>query len=310
MLANQSATVAILLCTFNGAAFLNEQLLSIQRQTYPHWHLVASDDGSSDQTLQVLAAFQEKIGSDRMTLRTGPQSGFVNHFLTLVTDASIHADFFAFSDQDDIWEPDKLERALRWLGETPHEIPALYCSRTALIDEQGHEYDLSPLFSRPPSFANALVQNIAGGNTMVFNKNACRLIRECGKIDVPAHDWLVYLLVTASGGRVMYDAHPTVRYRLHPDNVIGPNNTQRARIDRLIMLTKGQFRDWINKNVAALAQLRSYMPDAQKVLLDEFMRARERHFFARVWGILCSGVYRQTVLGNIALVVAAALKKI
>jgi glycosyltransferase involved in cell wall biosynthesis len=310
MLANENSTVAILLCTFNGAAFLNEQLLSIQRQTYPHWHLIASDDGSSDQTLQVLAAFQEKIGADRMTIRIGPQSGFVNNFLTLATDPSIQADFFAFSDQDDIWEPDKLERALRWLGEGPDEVPALYCSRTTLIDEQGQEFGLSPLFSRPPTFANALVQSIAGGNTMVFDEKARGLIRVCGIADVPAHDWLVYLLVTASGGRARYDAHPTVRYRLHPDNVIGPNNTHRARFDRLNMLRKGRFRDWINKNVAALGQLRPYMPDAQKVVLDEFMRARERKFPARVWGVVRSGVHRQTVLGNVTLFVAAALKKI
>jgi len=302
--------VAILLCTLNGAAFLNEQLLSIQRQTYPNWHLIASDDGSSDETLQILAAFQEKLGADRVTIRTGPGLGFVTHFLALATNPSIQADFFAFSDQDDIWEPDKLERAVGWLSETPDEVPALYCSRTTLIDTNGKKIGRSPLFSKPPSFANALVQNIAGGNTMVFNAATRQLVSSCGIVDVPAHDWLLYLLVTASGGRIRYDANPTVRYRLHRDNLIGPKNSYRARLNRLNMLIEGRFRDWTSKNIAALALFRPHIGDAQKAMLDEFAQARKHHFPARIWGIMCSGVYRQSVLENIGLFVAAALKKI
>ena len=90
---------------------------------------------------------------------------------------------------------------LGWLQTVPRGTPALYGARTLLIDPEGAYLGRSPLFCRPPTFRNALVQNIAGGNTMVFNEAARRLLMAAGSaVQVPSHDWWLYLLTTAGGG--------------------------------------------------------------------------------------------------------------
>ena len=98
-----SSTVCILMGTYNGQAFLAEQLLSIENQSHKDWRLVISDDGSTDDTLAIAKTFQEKWGKDRIEIRLGPKQGFCKNFLNLACDSTIKADFYAFADQDDIW---------------------------------------------------------------------------------------------------------------------------------------------------------------------------------------------------------------
>jgi len=200
-------SVAILLATYNGGAFLREQLASYEAQHHGNWYVWASDDGSTDRTLEILAEYQERWGK-RMTVVAGPHQGFVANFLSLVCRPEINADYYAYSDQDDLWEPEKLTRAVAWLSMVPPSIPALYCARTRLVDEQGRDRGFSPLMRRPPSFANALMQNIAGGNTMVFNAAACALLRSVEPgVEVVTFDWWTYLVVTGCGGRSTLRSH-------------------------------------------------------------------------------------------------------
>ena len=116
--------------------------------------------------------------------------------MSLLSDADIVGDFFACCDQDDVWWPDKLERALQWLHTVPEHVPAVYFSRTRNVDASGNIIGCSPLFRRPPNFRNALVQSIGGGNTMVFNRAARELLVAAGPVDVASHDWWTYLLVS------------------------------------------------------------------------------------------------------------------
>ena len=90
--------VAILLCTYNGARFLPEQLDSLEAQTHQNWVVYASDDGSTDATLEILQQYQAKWPSGKLTIRTGPQKGFCQNFLSLTCDPNIRADYYAFCD--------------------------------------------------------------------------------------------------------------------------------------------------------------------------------------------------------------------
>ena len=103
---------------------------------------------------------------------------------------------------------------------------------------------MSILFRRRPSFENALVQSLAGGNTMVFNCAAKRLLEKAGSLDIVAHDWWTYKLTTAAGGFVVYDPEPSVEYRQHGQNLIGSNSSIFAKIQRIRMLLSNRFRDW------------------------------------------------------------------
>lgn len=306
-----SPQVAILLCTYQGEKYLAAQLDSFAAQTYPNWKLWVSDDGSTDATANLLAAFAERCAPGQITVRAGPRRGFVTNFMSLLCHLSLQADYYALSDQDDIWHPDKLERAVKWLSQVPDTQPALYCTRTELIDEAGQSIGFSPLFTRPPAFGNALMQNVAGGNTMVMNNAARALLLEAGAdIDVIAHDWWVYIVISACGGRVYYDPEPSLRYRQHGGNLIGANAGLGARLLRIRMLFQGHLKAWTNQHIRALEPMLPKLTPANRRIFDRFVSARQRSLLPRVIGIKRSGVYRQTPLGNLGLLAAAVSNRI
>ena len=303
--------VAILLCTMQGHTFLREQLDSIGAQTHLAWSVWASDDSPDPRTHAILTAYQARLGPDRLSICHGPRKGFAANFLSLACNDAISADYFAYADQDDIWESDKLERAVQWLQTVPDDVPALYCGRTLKVDESNQELGFSPLFTRPPGFANALVQSIASGNTMVFNRAARHLLQIAGPaLPVAAHDWWTYLLVSGAGGQVFYDPLPTVRYRQHEDNLIGTKGHWRKRLAHGWLLLRGNFRKWNEINVTALQTMRSHLTAANQGRLDAFSKGREGGLFSRLAYCRRAGVYRQSWVGNLGLMAAVVLKRI
>jgi glycosyltransferase involved in cell wall biosynthesis len=306
-----SPKVSILLCCYNGERFLSDQIQSFKDQTYTNLDLWVSDDGSHDLTLSTikhsLSTWQDCIH----TIRTGPSEGFAANFMSLITHQGINSDYYAYSDQDDIWEADKVQRGVSLLEKIPSSIPALYCSRTRLVNANNHEIGLSPLFSKQTSFANALMQNVGGGNTMILNRAGRDLLADLSKdIRMVSHDWWAYLIITGCGGKVIYDPHPSVRYRQHESNLVGMNSSWSARIKRIHMLWQGLFRNWNDIHIESLQAIRSRLtPDNQKIL-DQFSEARDQGLVSRLIGLKQSGIYRQTVLGNLGLIAAAIFKKI
>ncbi|WP_227451574.1 glycosyltransferase family 2 protein [Pseudomonas fluorescens] len=307
-----AAKVVVLMCTYNGQSFLGEQLESLERQTHTNWSLVVSDDGSQDGTLSLLKDFGSRWGHARLGIMMGPRRGYAANFLSLTSSVDVDdADFFAWSDQDDIWNEDKLEVALAWLQTVPADTPALYCGRTQLISETGEHLGYSPCFRLAPGFSNALVQSIAGGNTMVFNNAARALLREAGNtLSVPAHDWWLYQLVSGAGGRIHYDPQPRIKYRQHAENVVGSNIGWAARLIRLRMVFQGRFHEWNDQNIRGLDSMHHRLCKKNQDTLAYFKAARTQTVFRRVSGIWLAGLYRQTLLGNLGLLLAAIMKKI
>jgi glycosyltransferase involved in cell wall biosynthesis len=299
------------MCTFNGQDFLEQQLQSFAAQRHSHWKVFVSDDGSSDGTASILRRYQASWGQDKITMRAGPGKGFAANFLSLVCSPDIQSDFLAYSDQDDVWESDKLKHAMAWLQTVPRDVPALYCTRTRLVDEANQGIGLSPLFTKPPCFANALMQNIGGGNTMVFNRAARQLLQEAGdQAEIVTHDWWTYLVVAGCGGKVYYDARPTVRYRQHSANIIGMNSNLAARLLRLRMTIRGRFKDWSDLHINALKQVSHRLTPENSELLALFTMARGGRLVPRMIGLKRTGIYRQTKLSQLGLVAAAIFKKI
>lgn len=308
---SHTAKVAILLSTYNGAVYLREQLESLIAQTCRDWVIIASDDGSSDATLEILYEYQRLLGSDRLQIQAGPRQGFAANFLSSIRRAQGQADYFAFCDQDDQWQPDKLERGLAWLTSHPASLPLMYCSRTRLIDANGVGIGFSPLFRRAPSFANALVQSIAGGNTMLFNAAAAQLLRLTPlQVPIISHDWWTYIIVTGCGGRVHYDEYPAINYRQHGNNLIGSNSSVRDRLIRLQRMLKGTFRHWNDVNLEAIAHFRQHLTHENQRILDLFGSARRAPLYRKLSLISQSGVYRQTLPGNLGLVAASLIQRL
>lgn len=309
---NQSGLpVGIILCTFNGARYLNEQLSSIANQKYKNWHLFVSDDGSTDQTMDLLCAFRDHYPEDKVVIFEGPKQGSTKNFLSLINLVHQKCEYFAFCDQDDIWHTDKLSRATAILGASLDKLPLLYCGSTKYISQSGNYLQESYVFKNPPSFKNALVQSIAGGNTMVFNKVAASILAKTPcNINLEAHDWWTYILVMGCGGQVYYDSNPTVDYRQHSGALVGENRTLRAKLIRIKKLLDGRFRVWNDQNIKGLENFLNHLTSENLTTLVWFKKLRSTSLLLRIYAFFCSGIRRQTVIGNIALFLAALLKKI
>lgn len=303
--------VGIILCTFNGARYLNEQLSSIADQNYKNWRLFVSDDGSTDQTMELLYTFRHHNAEGKVVIFEGPKQGSARNFLFLVNLVHQQCEYFAFCDQDDIWHTDKLSRAIAILSTAINNPPLLYCSSTKYISQSGNYLQVSYMFKNPPSFKNALVQSIAGGNTMVFNKATANILAKTPRnINLEAHDWWTYILVMGCGGKVYYDSNPTVDYRQHSDALVGENRTLRAKLNRIKKLLEGRFRDWNDQNIKGLENFSNYLTSENFITLVWFKKLRSPFLPLRIYAFLCSGIRRQTFIGNIALFFAALLKKI
>jgi glycosyltransferase involved in cell wall biosynthesis len=242
--------VCILLSTFGGATFLPAQLASLEAQRDVDWRLLWRDDGSRDATVEILRDFGARTGrATELDLpgRLGPGASF----LALL--AAAPGGMVAFCDQDDVWLPDKLARAVAALAALPADRPALYCARQRLVDAELREAGLSPLPGRPPGFGNALVQNIATGCTVVLNDAARRLV---AAVPMPAgsmHDWWCYLLVTGCGGQVVFDGEPALLYRQHGRNAVGATAALPLRALRALRRGPEAFLGLLARHRAALA---------------------------------------------------------
>jgi glycosyltransferase involved in cell wall biosynthesis len=211
--------IDILLSTYNGEKFLAEQLDSILGQSHVNIILTIRDDGSRDSTPEILEDYARKDA--RITYEVQDNLGVVGSFHRLLIDADPGSHYYAFADQDDLWLPDKLERALSRLAACDQKEPLLYCSRVEYVTADKVHLGYSPMLRKKAEFRNALVQNIATGCTIVMNEAArtC-LLKHDWPAQVLMHDWWCYLVVSAFG-TVIWDEYPSVRYRQHGGNVIG-----------------------------------------------------------------------------------------
>ncbi|KXS55933.1 MAG: hypothetical protein AMR96_05485 [Candidatus Adiutrix intracellularis] len=309
---DQGPEVAILLGSFNGATFLAEQLDSLAAQTYSNWRLWVSDDGSTDGTLEILKDYQGRWGQAKLTFGSGPGRGFAQNFLSLTTHSDIDTDYYAWCDQDDIWLPTKLKFILARLAHFGQDRPVLYGGRSILVDLDNKKYGLSSRFDRRlPSFANALVQSIMGGNTMVFNRPARSLIQAGYGLTLVSHDWWAYQVVSGNGGQVIYDAEPQIRYRQHGRNIYGSNHGYLAYFARLRLVLGGIYKQWNERNLAALSVVADRLTEDNRQQIAAFNSLRQANWpWQRWWLLTDSGIYREGWGQQLALKLAALINLI
>ncbi len=293
-----SPRIIILLSTFNGERFLCEQLESFLAQDYPHWAIHWRDDGSSDATVAMMRGFAARIGPRRCveSCSSGPHLGAAMSFLTLLAENE-GAQAVAFADQDDVWLPTKLRRAAAHIAAAGG--PALYCARQILVDEALRGDDLLVAHVAVPGFPASLTQNIANGNTLVMNGAAARLVAAMGRPTGTVHDWWSYIVVSACGGRVLFDLEPCILYRLHKNNLIGAARPLVGRA--LAALSRGPeiFMTMMCRHARALAAQPDHLSQQASQDLHVILAGLEGGFAARLAALRCSGFARRTGLENI-----------
>ncbi|WP_347266285.1 glycosyltransferase [Paracoccus sp. (in: a-proteobacteria)] len=299
-------TITIVLASCNGARHIGTQLDSIAAQTVTNWRLLVSDDGSRDATRQIVQDFARGRAAGQVELIDGPCRGATANFLH----ATRHADpsgWLAFADQDDQWFPERLQRGVEFLVQ--HHGPAVHAARTMLGDQDLRPLGPAPHLRGPFGFRNALIQACLPGNTILANAEALQLLQAGAKAadaaDVVAHDWWAYQLLAGAGAHIRRDPAPALIYRQHGRNLMGRNDTFRARALRAMMLHDGHFADWLGRNQRALEPMAGLLLPENRELLQRFGQALRASGPRACREFMRMRLYRQTSAGTLAVLAAA-----
>ncbi len=302
--------VEIVLAAYQGEHFIREQVDSILKQSDSRWHLTVSDDGSTDQTLQILdeyaARYPGKISRYRAPQRFGCAR---DHFFHLMR--QVNAPLMMFSDQDDTWYPDKVKRMLEAAEDAQGDAntPLLVFSDQTPTDASLHP--LAPSLMRYQQqaiegfdYRSILMQNVVTGGAMMINRALAELGGQCVRpLDVIMHDWWL-AAVAARFGHIIYIDEPLGTYRQHGKNSVGAKDVGSVRhvmeklshlktLRETILQKKQQAQVFLDTYEASLSQ-------GEAAFLKGFAKARSGpafywrnrqwiHGFWRLAGAMCLG---------------------
>ena len=251
--------ISILISTFNGKKYIKEQLDSIFNQTYKNIEIIVRDDGSSDNTIEILKSYNIKPIDTKINL------GAMVSFEELLKYAlqNSNSDYFMFCDQDDVWDTKKVEKTLAKMEEMEKEfgnIPLLVHTDLEVVDEKLNTINSSfmnfqKINPRISKFHNLLIQNTITGCTVMINR---KLAQMCLPIPDKAimHDWWIGLVATQFG-KIGYLNESTIKYRQHTSNTIGAKGfdigfvlksiSKKVSLGRNISQSKGFFQQFKNE---------------------------------------------------------------
>jgi rhamnosyltransferase len=213
--------INIVMSTYNGEQFLAEQIDSIQQQTFKDWQLLIRDDGSSDQTPEIIKSF---VAQDPRIVFINEHDrenfGVIKNFFTLIKHDK--ADYYFFSDQYDVWLEDKLETMLAAARQYPDQLPLMVYTDLCVVDQNLQVMNQSMIRSQSHHANTELVQelteNTVTGGVAMINHALAERWRTLDNIIM--HDWYLAVLATAIG-KLVYIDQPGELYRQHDNNVLG-----------------------------------------------------------------------------------------
>ncbi len=218
--------LAVLMATYNGEKYLQEQIESILRQqTDVPFDLIVRDDGSKDRTVEILEAYQK---DGKLRYYAGENAGAAKGFIQLLRDNAGY-ELYAFADQDDEWLPGKLQKGIDAVRGA--SAPTLYCTNAALVDSELNSLGRNTHRERPTYNLVSMLclASCAQGCTSVFNEALARVMREHPMPDVfIMHDSLLTCVCALIGGTVIYDHEPSMHYRMHGSNVFGMSTAKQG----------------------------------------------------------------------------------
>lgn len=262
-------TISVLMSTYNGGRYLRQQIDSILQQEGVEVHLLVRDDGSTDNTLDILKSYAQK---GQLKWYQGENLKSARSFLRLLKDSE-KCDYYAFADQDDYWEVEKLRVAVERLQDYKEDTYALY-----LAQPQAADPNLNPLptiqFKPLNTFGESLVYRFAMGCTMVMNNKLREVINSYEPQYPCMHDIWIYTIAHAIGSKVIWDNQPHTLNRQHGNNVVGLGEgfckKWSARLKRLCDKEEERF----HQNTEIRNAFRHLMPPENKITIDTFVHAK------------------------------------
>ncbi len=295
--------VAILMSTYNGEKYLKEQIDSILAQTYGEFVLYIRDDGSKDNTQEIIRTYNDS----RIVFYQGENQGPAKSFFDLINKAS-GADYMFFSDQDDIWYPEKLEKML---GEIKayDEQPTMLFSDFSMIDSFGNVTE--PSYSRYASLQvqkgnveinRILAQPYVFGCASVINRGLADLVLNPPE-GIEMHDcWIS--LVAAAVGNLIYVPYQTIAHRFHSSNATGKSG-QDSLVSRLSRVTKGLNLQAENTKLRLkqaqllLKEFNEKIKPESKKMLEDLVASMQKGKFATIGALKRFDISRQKKLNTL-----------
>lgn len=251
--------VQILMSTYNGEKYLKEQIDSILNQKGDFkMSLLVRDDGSSDNTKKILEEYKK---SKKLDWYTGNNLGPAKSFLDLLTRCK-GADYYAFSDQDDYWDKNKLFVAVSKLDKKASNNGKLYFSALKLVDENLN-FKSKTNFTEPIKFEVGIIRNQATGCTIVFDENLRKKVINSNFDYVCMHDSLLYRLALIYDSYIYRDNKSYICYRQHSNNVLGMSYSKFSDFKKK---TKRFFIDEREASLTATEFLKLSNIDSEKLI--------------------------------------------
>lgn len=300
--------INIVMSTYNGEQFLAEQIDSIQQQTFKDWQLLIRDDGSSDQTPEIIKSF---VAQDPRIVFINEHDrenfGVIKNFFTLIKHDK--ADYYFFSDQDDVWLEDKLETMLAAARQYPDQLPLMVYTDLCVVDQNLQVMNQSMIRSQSHHANTELVQelteNTVTGGVAMINHALAERWRTLDNIIM--HDWYLAVLATAIG-KLVYIDQPGELYRQHDSNVLGARtftkrlktwlsgpskmleeywwliHASQAQADKILQENElGDEQEAVIRNYIALERL----PLSQRIrVLRQYKYAKNKWFHTMIFRLL------------------------
>ena len=300
--------INIVMSTYNGEQFLAEQIDSIQQQTFKDWQLLIRDDGSSDQTPEIIKSF---VAQDPRIVFINEHDrenfGVIKNFFTLIKHDK--ADYYFFSDQDDVWLEDKLETMLAAARQYPDQLPLMVYTDLCVVDQNLQVMNQSMIRSQSHHANTELVQelteNTVTGGVALINHALAERWRTLDNIIM--HDWYLAVLATAIG-KLVYIDQPGELYRQHDNNVLGARtftkrlktwlsgpskmlekywwliHASQAQADKILQENElGDEQEAVIRNYIALERL----PLSQRIrVLRQYKYAKNKWFHTMIFRLL------------------------
>lgn len=224
-------TITVLMSTYNGEKYIREQIDSILNQQDVEIELFIRDDGSTDKTKDIIEEYTHQ--ENNIFFFDGDNIGVGNSFLSVLIEAKTRSDYYAFADQDDVWLPEKLKRAIDILK--GKRGPSCYCSNQILVDSNGEFERIRHVNPIDTSYMHILCNNEVTGCTMVWNKELQVILTNTTSkpsqelLNKRIHDvWVA--MVASVVGKIYYDHNPYIMYRQHENNVVGAKKEKKFNI--------------------------------------------------------------------------------
>lgn len=302
--------VTIVMATYNGEKYVEEQVKSILSSTYQNFHLHIYDDGSTDHTLTILRGYEERYPDRIKIFQNEENLGVTRNFLQAINQTT--TDYIMLCDQDDVWNSDKIHKTLRRIrhmeAQRGKEMPLAVFTDAVVVDQdlkQIHQsfFQSGHLDPRKTDLPHLLMENKLIGCTVMINA-ALRRILQRHNIPKEArfHDWWLALLAASFGG-IGYMNEGTILYRQHGGNVVGNTGFLKYIQNRIRSLSKQKETLLASQRQAGelLILYGSELPMDKRRILEHFSKLNQSNFIRKRIQLLRFGFFKTGILRNIGL---------